>query len=99
VAGFRLWESVTIEQLLRELTEAAVGEFKRHELSLTGADRDKLEHRLKDVLNTHLYASPACGTSSLCQPSEEGRADPWSAQSASWGLVTRADPTLAGRED
>ncbi len=99
MAGFRLWESVTIEQLLSELTEVAVGEFKRHELSLSAEERAKLEHRLKDVLNTHLYASPACGTSSLCQPSEEGRADPWSAQSASWGLVTRPDPTLSSRED
>jgi len=41
VAGFRLWGSVTIEQLLSDLTGAALGEFKRHGLSLAPEDRDK----------------------------------------------------------
>lgn len=94
MAGFRLWEDVTIEQLLDRLTEGVL-ETVRHEYIEISLQFEKhLEHNLKRVLNETMYASPACGTSSMCAPSEEGRAKPWSPKSASWGLVTHADPTL-----
>ncbi len=94
MAGFRLWESVTIEQLLERLTESVL-ETAKHEYAEVSPQFEKhLIHNLKSVLNETMYASPACGTSSMCAPSEEGRAKPWSPKSASWGLVTHPDPTL-----
>ncbi|HLE72957.1 MAG TPA: hypothetical protein VI688_01805 [Anaerolineales bacterium] len=94
MAGFRLWEHVTIEQLLQRLTQAVLTEIKHENVTLSDQFEGRLVKSLKRVLNEGLYASPACGTSSLCQPSEEGRAKPWSAQSASWGLVSRPDFSL-----
>lgn len=94
MAGFRLWENVSIEELLNHLAQAALEEF-RHEVGPPPHQLEaRLRHSLKRVLNDNVYASPACGTSTICQPSEEGRVKPWSAQSASWGLVPQADPTL-----
>lgn len=94
MAGFRLWENVTIEQFLSHLHQAVVQEFRRDGVELPEEKRDKLRRALKRVLNEDIYASPACGTSSLCRPSEEGRAKPWSSQSVAWGLVAVADPSL-----
>ncbi len=94
MAGFRLWEHVTIDQLLERLTQAAVAEVKRECPELSSQFEASISRAIKRILNENIYASPACGTSSLCQPSEEGRAKPWSPQSASWGLVSRADLTL-----
>ena len=94
MAGFRLWENVTIEQLLSHLTQAALGEIKHEVGAVSHQLETRLRHTLKQVLNEDVYASPACGTSTICQPSEEGRVKPWSVQSASWGLVPQADPTL-----
>lgn len=94
MAGFRLWENITIEHLLARLVQSAL-ETVKHEYAEVSPQLEKhLEHNLKCVLNETMYASPACGTSSLCAPSEEGRAKPWSPKSASWGLVTHPDPTL-----
>lgn len=94
MAGFRLWESVTIEQLLDRLTQAALEEVKHEYVEIPNQFEARLKRNLKRILNDNMYASPACGTSSLCQPSEEGRAKPWSTQSASWGLVSQADHSL-----
>lgn len=94
MAGFRLWEHVTVEQLLQHLTQAALEELRHEGLTPSAQLEQRLERSLKRVLNEDMYASPACGTSSLCQPSEEGRAKPWSERSAAWGLVSRADPSL-----
>lgn len=94
MAGFRLWEHVTIEDLLEHLYEAAVRELEQSGVELPESAKPKLRRALKRVLNEDLYASPACGTSVLCRPSEEGRAKPWSYQAAAWGLVSRADPSL-----
>jgi methionine synthase II (cobalamin-independent) len=94
MAGFRLWENVAIEDLLRHLQQAVLRELRREGIELSEENRMKLERALKRVLNEDVYASPACGTSSLCRPSEEGRAKPWSSQSAAWGLVQVADPAL-----
>lgn len=91
MAGFRLWEHVTIEQLLQRLTQAALTEIKHENIKPSDSFEGRLVKSLKRVLNEDLYASPACGTSSLCHPSEEGRAKPWSAHAASWGLVSQAD--------
>jgi len=94
MAGFRLWENVTIEQLLERLKESVLQEVQHEYVDITPQFENHLTHTLKRVLNEAMYASPACGTSSMCAPSEEGRAKPWSTKSASWGLVTHADPTL-----
>jgi hypothetical protein len=94
MAGFRLWDHVTIDQLLVRLTKAAVTEVKHECPELSSQFEARVNRAIKQILNENIYASPACGTSSLCQPSEEGRAKPWSPQSASWGLVAKADPTL-----
>ena len=89
-----MWENVSIEQLLNHLTQAALDEVK-HEVGTVNRQLEaRLRHTLKRVLNEDVYASPACGTSTICQPSEEGRVKPWSRQSASWGLVPQADSTL-----
>jgi hypothetical protein len=94
MAGFRLWENVTIEQLLTRLIKTALNEVKNEFNDVPNDFEKRLEHQIKHVLNDVIYASPACGTSSLCSPSEEGRAKPWSAKSAAWGLVSHSDPTL-----
>jgi len=94
MAGFRLWERVTIEDLLEHLHRAALEELRRSGVEVPREVEPKLLRALKRVLNEDMYASPACGTSSLCRPSEEGRAKPWSYQAASWGLVPQADPSL-----
>lgn len=94
MAGFRLWERVTIEDLLDHLHRAVLGELERDGVELPGEARPRLRRALKRVLNEDMYASPACGTSVLCRPSEEGRTKPWSQKSARWGLVEHADPSL-----
>ncbi|OGF56545.1 MAG: hypothetical protein A2Z21_06190 [Candidatus Fraserbacteria bacterium RBG_16_55_9] len=94
MAGFRLWEKITIEEFLTHLHQAVVQELRRDGVELTEEKRDRLRRAIKHVINENIYASPACGTSSLCRPSEEGRAKPWSSQSAAWGLVAVADPSL-----
>lgn len=99
MAGFRLWENVTIEQLLERLTLAALSAVQDEYGEPLESFEPRLRRALKQVLNNSIYASPACGTSSLCAPSEEGRAKPWSSQSASWGLVSMADSLLDRREE
>lgn len=94
MAGFRLWEEIGIDDLLTDLTEASAHALERDGVHLDAKTRGHLERAIKRVLNDDLYASPACGTSSLCSPSEEGRAKPWSHESARWGLVSDADPSL-----
>jgi len=94
MAGFRLWEEIGIEDLLTDLTEASARTLERDGVEMDAQTRQHLERAIKRVLNNDLYASPACGTSSLCSPSEEGRAKPWSHESARWGLVSNADPAL-----
>lgn len=94
MAGFRLWEEISIEGLLNDLTEASARTLERDGVEMDAETRQHLERAIKRVLNHDLYASPACGTSSLCSPSEEGRAKPWSHESARWGLVSNADPSL-----
>lgn len=94
MAGFRLWEMVSIERLLAHLTDAAWAEVTREHRTASPELRKKIERALKRVLQHDMYASPACGTSSLCSPSEEGRAKPWSRKSEEWGLVSHADPDL-----
>lgn len=99
MAGFRLWESVTIEQLLERLVLTALEEVQHEYGGPTEQFKQRLGKSIKRVLNNAIYASPACGTSSLCEPSEEGRAKPWSAKSVSWGLVSMADPLLDREEE
>ncbi len=94
MAGFRLWEHVTIEELLSHLHHAMLSELQREGIEVSDEVREKLLWALKKVLNEDMYASPACGTSSLCRPHEEGRAKPWSYQAAMWGLIPQADPSL-----
>lgn len=94
MAGFRLWEHVTIEDLLEHLYNSALQELSQNGVEVPEAVRPKLRRALKRVLHEDLYASPACGTSVLCRPSEEGRAKPWSYQAVAWGLVSQADPSL-----
>ncbi|MCI2429944.1 hypothetical protein LM602_01340 [Candidatus Acetothermia bacterium] len=94
MAGFRLWETVNVERLLDHLTNAAWTEVTRENRAASPELRKKIERALKRVLHHDMYASPACGTSSLCSPSEEGRVQPWSHKSEEWGLVSRADPDL-----
>lgn len=93
MAGFRLWETVNIERLLEHLTQAAWAEATK-EHAAEPEMKKRIERALKRVLNRDMYASPACGTSSLCSPSEEGRVKPWSHKSEEWGLVAHADPDL-----
>lgn len=92
MAGFRLWEGVSIDKLLDHLTQAAWEEITRQYPASSPELRSRMERALKGVLHRCMYASPACGTSSLCSPSEEGRARPWSRQAEAWGLVAHADP-------
>lgn len=94
MAGFRLWEEISIEDLLTDLTEATSNALERDGVDMSPQARQHLERAIKRVLNNDLYASPACGTSSLCKPSEEGRVKPWSHQAARWGLVSNADASL-----
>ncbi len=94
MAGFRLWEQIGIEDLLNHLTQAALDEMAQEYGQPSAEFRHRLQRALKRVLNHDMYASPACGTSSLCTPSEEGRAKPWSRQSEAWGLVAQADLEL-----
>lgn len=94
MAGFRLWEQVSIEDFLNHLHQAVLKELQREGSPVSQETRQKLLRALKRVVNEDMYASPACGTSSLCRPSEEGRVKPWSSQAAAWGLVTLADPAL-----
>lgn len=94
MAGFRLWEHVTIDDLLDHVHRALLQELGQNGVQISDSVEAKLVHSLKRVINEDMYASPACGTSSLCSPSEEGRAKPWSYQSARWGLVAHADPSL-----
>lgn len=94
MAGFRLWDKIGIEDLLTHVTKAAARSLERDGVELDAKTRQHLERAVKKVLDEDLYASPACGTSSLCSPSEEGRARPWSRKSARWGLVSNADPSL-----
>ena len=86
--GFRLWEGVTIDDLLDHLSEAAVRQIET-ELgqSVSASFKQKLSATLKSVLAEDMYASPACGTSVICRPSEEVRMKPWSRKSHEWGLV------------
>ncbi|MBI1744873.1 hypothetical protein HYR54_17660 [Candidatus Acetothermia bacterium] len=94
MAGFRLWEGIGIDDLLDHLKQAVFRDIA-HEYGQPSKElSDRLEHSLKRVLNHDIYASPACGTSSLCAPSEEGRVKPWSRKSKDWGLVMRDDPSL-----
>jgi len=94
MAGFRLWEHVNIEDLLNHLHQAVLRELEHDGVEVPEGVRLKLHRALKRVLNEDMYASPACGTSALCRPSEEGRAKPWSYKAAEWGLVSQADPSL-----
>lgn len=94
MAGFRLWERIGIEDLLDHLTRAALDEVVQEYGQPSAEFQQRLHQALKRVLNHDMYASPACGTSSLCTPSEEGRAKPWSRLSAAWGLVAQADLEL-----
>ena len=94
MAGFRLWEQIGIEDLLTHLTRACARTLERDGVQLDANAREHMKRAVKKVFNDDLYASPACGTSSLCSPSEEGRAKPWSHESARWGLVSNADPSL-----
>lgn len=94
MAGFRLWERVNIEDLLRHLQQAALTELQQDGVEVSQEVRIKLLRALKRVLNEDMYASPACGVSTICRPSEEGRVKPWSAKSANWGLVSQADSSL-----
>lgn len=94
MAGFRLWENVTIEDFLEHLNRAALRELERDGIEVSQETRQRIFRALKRTINEDMYASPACGTSVLCRPSEEGRAQPWSYQSARWGLVSNADPSL-----
>lgn len=94
MAGFRLWEETGIEDLLTHLTQVTSRTLERDGVEIDAKTRQDLERAIKKVLNDDLYASPACGTSSLCRPSEEGRVKPWSHKSAQWGLVSNADPSL-----
>lgn len=97
MAGFRLWEGVGIEDLLSHLHQAVLREVA-HEYGPPSAELgQRLKRALKMVLHEDMYASPACGTSSLCTPAEEGRAKPWSRTSQQWGLVSQADPELEGK--
>jgi hypothetical protein len=88
MAGFRLWEQVTIDDLLDHLGDAIVrqveAEFKR---PVSDPFKKKLYATMKGVLNEDMYASPACGTSVICRPSEEVRMKPWSRRAKEWGLV------------
>jgi uncharacterized radical SAM superfamily Fe-S cluster-containing enzyme len=94
MAGFRLWEGITIDDLLKHLEQVILTEVT-HEYGPPSAEFNaKVVHAMKRVLNHDMYASPACGTSSLCSPSEEGRVKPWSRRAKDWGLVAQADPTL-----
>lgn len=97
MAGFRLWERITIDDLLEHLTQAAWEEITQQFDQAPPELRARVRRALKQVLNHDMYASPACGTSSLCSPSEEGRARPWSRQAQAWGLVRQADPHLEKR--
>jgi hypothetical protein len=94
MAGFRLWEHVTIEEMLSHLHDAVLSELQREGIEVSGEARERLLRAIKKVLNEDMYASPACGTSSLCRPHEEGRAKPWSYQAAMWGLISQADLSL-----
>lgn len=97
MAGFRLWEHISIEDLLAHLHHAALKEIA-HEYGRPSEELgQRLKQALKRVLHEDMYASPACGTSSLCTPSEEGRAKPWSRTSQQWGLVSQADLELEGK--
>jgi len=89
MAGFRLWEGVGIEDLLEHLYRAALDEvaLKDKKEPPEGFKR-RLKAALKHVLNTDMYASPVCGESSICSPSEEGRVRPWSRKAKEWGLVS-----------
>jgi hypothetical protein len=94
MAGFRLWEHVSIEDLLNHMYKATLEEIKKCGVEIPESAKPKILHAMKRIINEDIYASPACGTSSLCRANEEGRAKPWSYQSANWGLVPLADPSL-----
>jgi hypothetical protein len=94
MAGFRLWEHVTIEDMLNHLHQAVLKELEQDGVSVSDELQDRLLRALKRVLNEDMYASPACGTSTLCSPSEEVRVKPWSLESARWGLISHPDPAL-----
>ncbi len=94
MAGFRLWEHVTIEDMLSHLHQAVLKELEQGGVSVSDELRGKLLRALKRVLNEDIYASPGCGTSTLCSPSEEVRVKPWSLESARWGLVPHPDLAL-----
>lgn len=88
MAGFRLWERVTIDDLLDHLSEAVVRQVEAEiKQQASDAFKKRLSAALKSVLNEDIYASPACGTSVICRPSEEMRMKPWSRKSEEWGLV------------
>ncbi len=89
MAGFRLWEGVGIEDLLDHLHRAALREIGFEIGKEPSAEfKKRLKAALKHVLNTDIYASPVCGESSICSPSEEGRVKPWSRKAKEWGLVS-----------
>ena len=94
MAGFRLRDEFDIDGLLARLTQAALDEIKREQLSASPELEKNIERALKRVLNHCMEASPLCGLSTTCQPAEGMRARPWSRQAARWGLVARADPEL-----
>jgi hypothetical protein len=94
MAGFRLWEGIGIDDLVKHLQQALLNEVF-HEYGQTSPQFDqKMIHAIKRVLSHDMYASPACGTSSLCSAIEEGRVKPWSRKAQEWGLVAQADPSL-----
>jgi hypothetical protein len=94
MAGFRLRDELDIDGLLTRLTQAVLDECKREQMTPSATFEKSLEFTLKRVLNHCMEASPMCGLSSTCRPSEGMRARPWSRQAASWGLIARADPRL-----
>ncbi len=94
MAGFRLRDEFDVDALLVRLTQAAMDECKREKLTVSRIFEQNLEYALKRVINHCMEASPMCGLSSTCRPTEGMRARPWSRQAASWGLIARADPRL-----
>jgi hypothetical protein len=94
MAGFRLWEGIGIDDLLKHLEQAVMAEVGHEYGASTPELNARIVRAIKRVLSRDVYASPACGTSSLCSPSEEGRVKPWSRKSRDWGLVAQADPGL-----
>jgi len=94
MAGYRLWEGVGIDDLVKHLEQAVLNEVFHEYGQSSPQFNERVVHAMKRVLSHDMYASPACGTSSLCSASEEGRVKPWSRRAKDWGLVAQADPSL-----